>query len=85
MMGTETSQIYMIKKRKEGTIVSFRMGTNHGIKPGMQLDVVNEDGFLVGIVEIFMSTETESEALIVGQNSISLGCSIKTSGSAKQG
>ena len=69
-----TTEIYMIKKSAEGFIVSFRRGTDHGVRPGMQLAVLNEDGFGVGIVEVLASTETESEALVSGESGIKLGC-----------
>jgi len=70
----DTTEIYMIKKSTEGFIVSFRRGTDHGVRPGMQLAVVNEDGFRVGVVEVRASTETESEALVSGESGIKLGC-----------
>jgi hypothetical protein len=74
MVRTDTTEIYMIKKSSEGFIVSFRRGTDHGIRPGMKLTVVNEDGFRVGIVEVLGSTEAESEALVSGESGIKLGC-----------
>jgi hypothetical protein len=64
----------MIKKSAEGFIVSFRRGTDQGIRPGMQLTVVNEEGFQVGVVEVLESTENESEALVSGESGIKLGC-----------
>jgi hypothetical protein len=64
----------MIKKSAEGFIVSFRRGTDQGIRPGMQLTVVNEEGFRVGVVEVLESTENESEALVSGESGIKLGC-----------
>ena len=70
----DTTEIFMIKKSAEGFIVSFRRGTDHGVRPGMQLAVLNEDGFGVGIVEVLASTETESEALVSGESEIKLGC-----------
>jgi hypothetical protein len=70
----DTTEIYMIKKSAEGFIVSFRRGTDHGVRPGMQLAVLNEDGFGVGIVEVLASTETESEALVSDESGIKLGC-----------
>jgi hypothetical protein len=70
----DVTEIYMIKKSAEGFIVSFRRGTDHGVRPGMQLAVVNEDGFRVGLVEVLASTETDSEALVSGESGIKLGC-----------
>jgi hypothetical protein len=70
----DTTEIYMIKKSTEGFIVSFRRGTDHGVRPGMQLAVLNEDGFRVGFVEVLGSTETESEALVSSESGIKLGC-----------
>ena len=69
-------EIYMIKKSAEGFLVSFRRGTDHGVRPGMQLAVVNEDGFPVGVVEVLASTETESEALVSGESAVKLGCRV---------
>ena len=40
----------------------------------MQLTVVNEDGFRVGVVEVLVSSETESEALVSGESGVKLGC-----------
>ena len=74
MVRTDTTEIYMIKKSSEGFIVAFRRGTDHGIRPGMKLTVVNEDGFRVGVVEVLGSTEAESEALVSGESGIKLGC-----------
>lgn len=70
----DAAEIYMIKKSAEGLIVSFRLGTVHGIRPGMQLAVINEDGFRVGVVNVLTSIETESEALVSGESSVKLGC-----------
>ena len=72
----DTTEIYMIKKSAEGFIVSFRRGTEHGIRPGMQLPVVNEDGFRVGVVEVLGGTENESEALVSVESGIKLGCMV---------
>jgi len=60
MPRNDATEIYMIKKSTEGFVVSFRRGTDHGIRPGMKLTVVNEDGFRVGVVEVLTSTETEN-------------------------
>ncbi len=76
MSQRDTTEIYMIKKSAAGFIVSFRRGTDHGVRPGMQLAVLNEDGFRVGVVEVIGSTETESEALVSGESGIKLGCLI---------
>jgi hypothetical protein len=77
MQRHDTTEIYMIKKSAEGFIVSFRRGTDHGVGPGMQLTVVNEDGIRVGVVEVLASTEAESEALVSGESSIKLGCRVR--------
>jgi hypothetical protein len=71
------NQIYMIKKSAEGVIVSFRLGTDQGVRPGMKLPVVNEDGFKVGVIEVTMSTETDSEARVSDESSIELGCLVR--------
>ena len=78
-----TSEIYMIKKSTEGFIVSFRLGTRHGVEPGMDLAVLNEDGFSVGTVQVVSSTETESDALVAGESAINLGCRVSLSGTRK--
>jgi hypothetical protein len=74
MVHPDTTEIYMIKKSAEGSIVSFRCGTDHGIRPGMQVTVVNEDGIQVGSVKVVACTEAESEALVLGESDIKLGC-----------
>jgi hypothetical protein len=40
----------------------------------MKLMVVNEEGFRVGVVEVLVSTDTESEALVSGESGVKLGC-----------
>ncbi|MCU0559690.1 MAG: hypothetical protein MUD16_05790 [Desulfobacterales bacterium] len=75
-----TSEIYMIKKSTGGFIVSFRLGTRHGVEPGMDLAVLNEDGFSVGTVQVLASTETESDALVAGESAIKLGCRVSLAG-----
>jgi hypothetical protein len=72
-----TTAIYMLKKSADGFIVSFRLGTDDGVRPGMNLAVLNEDGFRVGTVEVLTSTETESEALVSGESGVKLGCLIR--------
>lgn len=71
-----SAEIYMIKKSAEGLVVSFRLGTDHGVKPGLRLDLLNEGGFRLGEVEVLASTETESEALAHGEAGIQLGCRV---------
>jgi hypothetical protein len=77
MPGQNAIEIYMIKKSAEGFLVAFRRGTDHGVRPGMQLAVINEDGFRVGVVEVLASTETESEALVSGESNVKLGCRVR--------
>ena len=72
----DATEIYMIKKSAEGFLVSFRRGTDHGVRPGMRLAVVNEDGFHVGVVEVLASSETESEALVSDESGVKLGCRV---------
>jgi hypothetical protein len=68
------SKIYMIKKSAGGFVVSFRLGTDQGVRPGMQLAVFNEEGFRVGAVSVLTCTEAESEARVSGESDIKLGC-----------
>ena len=70
------NEIYMIKKSKEGFMVSFRLGTDQGVYPGVELVVLNEEGFPVGKVKVLFSTETESEALVASESAIKLGCRV---------
>jgi hypothetical protein len=76
-------EIYMIKKSADGFIVSFRLGTDQGITPGMDLVVLNEDGFQVGHVTVLSSTEKESEALVAGESGIKLGCRVSLPAAAR--
>lgn len=76
MVSKQAMEIYMMKKSARGFIVSFRLGTDHNVRPGMHLNVLNEDGMPVGSVEVISSTETESEALVSQQGGISLGCRV---------
>jgi predicted RecB family endonuclease len=67
----------MIKKSADGLLVSFRLGAKDGLRPGMRLAVVNEDGFRVGTVEVVATTETESTALAVDGRQVKLGCLVQ--------
>jgi hypothetical protein len=71
------SAIYMIKKSADGLLVSFRLGVKDGVRPGMRLAVVNEDGFRVGTVEVVATTETESTALALDGREVKLGCLVR--------
>jgi hypothetical protein len=77
MSGLPSSAIYMIKKSADGLLVSFRLGTGEGVRPGMTLAVVNEDGLRVGVVEVVSSTETESNALAFDERGVKLGCHVR--------
>jgi hypothetical protein len=72
----------MVKKSVEGIIVSFRLGTTQGVRPGMKLPVVNEDAIEVGVVEVTASNETYSEAKVLGESSIEMGCFVSMPDSA---
>ena len=76
-------EIYMIKKSADGFIVSFRLGTDQGVTPGMDMVVFNEDGFQVGNVTVLSSTEKDSEALVAGESGIELGCRVSLPAAAR--
>jgi hypothetical protein len=80
----ETTQIYKIKKSEEGFIVSFRLGTDHGIGPGMLLKVLNEDNIIVGKVAVLFSTDDESEALVTEGSGVKLCCRISVPSDIKE-
>jgi hypothetical protein len=71
------SEIFMLKKSAEGFRVAFRRGSDHGVRPGMRLAVVNEDGLRVGAVEVVACTPAESEALVSRDRGIHLGCRVQ--------
>lgn len=72
----EAFAIFMLKKSGEGFRVAFRCGSDHGLKPGMRLSVVNEDGVRVGAVEVAACSAGESEAYVTEDRGIHLGCRI---------
>jgi hypothetical protein len=77
MARQDESEIFMIKKSAAGFVVTFRRGTAQGVRPGMRLPVVNEDGFQVGAVRVLACTEAESEAEVSGESGIKLGCRVR--------
>ncbi len=80
-MARETAaEIYMMKKCADGVVVAFRFGTRHGLKPGMQLSVLNEDGIPVGRVQVLSSGENDSEARVAGKGAVKLGCRVHLPG-----
>ncbi len=76
-MARETAaEIYMMKKCAGGVVVAFRLGARHGLEPGMQLSVLNEDGIPVGRVQVLASGEDESEGRVAGGGAVKLGCRV---------
>ena len=76
MVRHAVAEIHMMKKSARGLTVVFRLGTRHGLSPGMRLAVHNEDGIPVGSVEVLSCQESESEALVAGEGGVNLGCRV---------
>ena len=80
MVSAANTRIFMIKKSSDQPMVSFRMGTRDGIAPGMHLEVVNEDGIMIAEVQVQNATEDQSDASVLGNGDIHLGCYVKPPG-----
>ncbi len=57
------AEVYMVKKTDSDLEIKFGLGTNHGVSPGMQLDVLDDEGRRLGSITVKESWEADSTAL----------------------
>lgn len=67
------AEIYMVKKSPEGCLVSFSLGTIHGIRTGERLDILNENGLTVAQADVEQSGRRDSVARVLAAVQIEVG------------
>jgi hypothetical protein len=67
------AEIYMVKKSPEGCLVSFSLGTTHGIRPGDRMDILNENGLKVAQADVEQSGKRDSVAKVLAPVQIEVG------------
>ncbi|MDP3181314.1 MAG: hypothetical protein Q8M54_00680 [Desulfobaccales bacterium] len=58
------AEVYRVAKREGDYLVSFGLGTAHGVHLGSRLALFDESGQLVGTVEVEETSETDSSARV---------------------
>jgi len=58
------AELYLIEDSEAGCIVSFGLGTIHGVRPGTVLTVTDRLGSAVGSAEVRESSKTDSKAAV---------------------
>lgn len=54
------AELYQVTKREGDYLVAFGLGTDHGVNPGDALYLFNDEGQLLGMVEVAESNATDS-------------------------
>jgi hypothetical protein len=67
------AEVYLIEEGESECIVSFGLGTNHGVRPGTVLTVSDRRGSAVGTAEVRESSETDSTAVVTSDYKIKPG------------
>lgn len=65
--------VYMTKKTPDGLLISFGLGTDHGLSPGTTVAVHDESGLPVATASVVRCSGVESAALVVGEGNVKLG------------
>ncbi len=65
--------VYMTKKTPEGLLISFSLGTDHGLSPGATVAVADESGLPLATAAVVRCAADDASALIVGDGTASLG------------
>ncbi|NMC49755.1 MAG: hypothetical protein GYA47_10085 [Desulfovibrio sp.] len=73
MAGQGKAEIYMLKRSPEGLQISFGLGTDQGLEPGVLVSVRNEAGLTVGRATVTRCTETDAIAVLAGDGQAELG------------
>lgn len=58
------AEVYMVKKSSENCLISFALGQSHGLYMGDELDILNEQGLIVGAARVVQSSARESVAQV---------------------
>lgn len=65
--------VYMIKKTPDGLLISFGLGTNHGLSPGATVAVADESGLPMATASVVRCAAADASALVREGGTASLG------------
>jgi len=65
--------VYMTKKTPDGLLISFGLGSEHGLTPGATVAVHDESGLPVAMASIVRCSGDDAAALVVGDGKVNLG------------
>jgi len=65
--------VYMTKKTPDGLLISFELGTEHGLSPGSSVAVHDESGLPVAVASVVRCSGADAAALVVGEGKVGLG------------
>lgn len=67
------AEIYMVKKGPEGLAVTFSLGSEDGVTPGLDLLIRNEAGMTVGTAKVVSCTAQDATATVQAGGNVHLG------------
>jgi hypothetical protein len=65
--------VYMCKKTPDGQLISFGLGTDHGLAPGASVAVRDASGLPVATATVVRCGAADAAALVAGENRVALG------------
>jgi hypothetical protein len=65
--------VYMTKKTPDGLLISFGLGTEHGLATGAAVAVHDESGLPVAMASVVRCSAADAAALVVGDGKVALG------------
>ncbi len=65
--------VYMTKKTPDGLLISFGLGTDHGLETGATVAVADESGLPVAMASVVRCAAADASALVVGEGTVALG------------
>ncbi|WP_428563271.1 MAG: hypothetical protein ACP59X_23565 [Solidesulfovibrio sp. DCME] len=65
--------VYMTKKTPDGLLISFGLGTDHGLETGATVAVADESGLPVATASVVRCAAADASALVLGEGRVALG------------
>jgi hypothetical protein len=74
------AEIYRVLRREDGYEIHFGLGTTQGLRPGSQVNIINDQGLTVGTARVEESTSTDSVAVVPADQEVKEGYLAAASG-----
>lgn len=71
--GEGKAVVYMTKKTPDGLLISFGLGTEHGLTTGASVAVHDESGLPVAVASVVRCSGADAAALVTGGGNVALG------------